>query len=209
MTTRGRFHFDEVNRDSLLLVEGNDDARFFAAFLKSLRNGNSVQIAMVGGKDNFRPFITETLIRAPGYSRLRKLGLVRDADSSAQSAFQSLADSLRAANLPAPSQPWEAVPQGQLTVSVGILPDGTSEGDLETLCLNSIGDNAALQCGNEYLRCMEQTRVALGHRNKARLHTFLATGDDPGLRIGEAADAGVWDWTSPSLRQVSDFLKSF
>ena len=54
MVSRSQYHFDNARSDSLLLVEGIDDARFFAAFLKSL-GIDHVQIAAVGGKDNFAP----------------------------------------------------------------------------------------------------------------------------------------------------------
>ena len=44
---------------------------------------------------------------------------------------------------------------------------------------------------------------------KTKVHTYLAVGidgKDPGLRLGEAAEAGVWDWNSPAFAQITDFL---
>ncbi len=95
----------DIVKDSLLIVEGTDDRRFVGAFLKWLGIAN-IQIVAVGGTPGFRPFLTNTLINAPNFRRLRSLGIVRDADESAASAFQSICDSLKDASLPVPSKPY-------------------------------------------------------------------------------------------------------
>lgn len=67
MVRHDPYRFTDVVRDSLLLVEGRDDARFFDAFLRRL-NILHVQIAAVNGKDNFAPFLKNVLTIAPSYS---------------------------------------------------------------------------------------------------------------------------------------------
>jgi hypothetical protein len=210
MANRGPYHFDDVARGSLILAEGIDDARFLDAFLRVLGK-SSVQIAEVKGVANFRPFITGTLVRAQNFMRLRKLFLVRDADQNVGAAFQSIQSILRQAQLPIPKEPWKSVQQRELTVSVAILPDENSEGNLEDLCLRSFADDwedsKALKCVENYLFCRNPAIVPKSKRSKAKLHSYLAIADGPGRRLGEAADAGVWDWESPALKQLADFLR--
>jgi hypothetical protein len=212
MPGRDSFRFNDVEGDALLLVEGIDDARFFTAFLQWLGKTN-VQIAQVGGKDELRPFLINILKNAPNFPRLRSLGIVRDADTSASSALQSLGNSLDTAQLPSPSQAWESAQADGLAVSLAILPDGTSPGDLENLCLRSIGKSREIECVDEYIDCRVKAsaQIASNKLAKTKVHTYLAVGidgNDPGLRLGESADAGVWDWDSPAFENVADFLRN-
>ena len=205
------YGFRDIEGKALLLVEGADEVRFFRAFLGRLEIDH-VQIASVSGKDNFAPFLKNTLVNSPNYPLLERLTLVRDADESAQSAFQSLQSALLGAALPVPSEPFLTWADGQPSVSVAILPDGGSSGCLEDLCLQSLRHNAngdtVMACVDQYLSCRsEPPVVGSGRYSKSRLHTFLAVGERPGLRLGEAADAGIWDWESPVLQPLADFLR--
>ncbi len=208
MTTRtNRFRFDDVEQGILLLVEGIDDARFFDAFLRSIPKVD-VQVAAVGGRDGFRRILVETLLRADNLSSLHSLGVARDADTNATDAFRSVRDALAAAGLPAPAQPFENQESEGLIVSVAILPDGTSQGSLEDLCLLSMQGQEQMVCIEQYMACLAQAGIAARQPSKARLHAYLAAGDEPGLRIGEAADAGVWDWNSGAFNQLAEFLRA-
>ncbi len=205
MVSLGRYQFRDVEGEALLLVEGADDARFFNAFLRQL-NLCQVQIASVNGVNNFALFLKNTLVTARGYPNLRRLALVRDADSDAQAAYQSLRSALGGAGLPVPPAPFQVSATGQPYISLAILPDGKSCGNLEDLCLRSIGDASALQCVDTYVACRNPGGISAGALSKAKLHTYLAVAEEPGRRLGEAADAGVWNWNSPALQHLAAFL---
>lgn len=146
--------FDDVERETLLPVEGIEDARFFNVFLCRLKRDN-VQIARVGGKNNSRPVLTGILSKSQKFSRLRRLGIVRDADLSAESTLRSLRDALDAAHLPAPSQAWQVEAGDRLPVSLAIFPDELSQGNLEDLCLRSIENSPESSCVEQYVGCRE------------------------------------------------------
>ena len=210
MPPRNNFRFTDVEQECLLLVEGIEDARFLDAFLKQGLGKDNVQLVQVGGKYNFRDFITKLIKAADSFPNLRSLGMVRDADDNPEAAFLSLRGALQDAGLPVPAQPWSAVAADSLTVSVAILPDGSSPGDLEELCLRSIEtrNRDAVNCIESYIDCMEQAGAPSSPTSKAKLYAYLATGSHPGLRIGEAAESGVWDWQSPAFEELRQFLKN-
>ncbi len=209
-TNRNSFHFNDVGNDTLLIVEGIEDAVFFSALVHHLER-TPIQIAYAGSKEKIRPFIISTLLNSNNFSRLRRLGIVRDADKSATNTLRSLRGALADANLPAPSQPWEVAQEGQLSVSLAIMPDGSSQGNLEDLCLSSIGGSPESKCVDEYVGCRVSAGAHISDNGmaKSKVYTYLAVGKNdakPGLRLGEAAEAGVWDWGAPEFQKVVDFI---
>lgn len=207
MPKRDRFVFrNAITGGSLLLVEGIDDAMFFDAFLRNKIGATDVQIATVGGKSNFRKFLM-ILRQADGFDSLRRLGIARDADADPASAFQSIQDALRDNGYPVPRQPWRPAQSGQMSVSVAILPGGNDPGELEDLCLRAIAGRPVLACVDQYIKCMTGAGLSSVRPSKSKVYAYLAAGADPGLRLGESAEAGVWDWSSPAFAQVADFLR--
>ncbi len=180
-----------------------------------------------GPTSNFRGFLQYTLIRARGFAKLRRLGIVRDADRHPTGAFQSVQTALSAAGLPSPTQPWEFFRKDILTVSIAILPDGKSEGNLEELCLRSIQDQPEMSCIEQYIGCMADAGGAIAENRLAiaKVCAYLAVGPfsqqthkarpsirqrrEPGLRLGESAENGMWDWNSRGFAQVVDYLNNF
>ncbi len=92
-----------LSKPKLLIGEGKEEVDFFTAFLNHL-NISNVQVEQYGGKQGL-PRYLRTLVVRPGYLNVVSLGITRDADNSAQSAFESVCSSLHRASLPVPSQP--------------------------------------------------------------------------------------------------------
>lgn len=204
---RRTFSLQDMESDSLLLVEGIDDARFFMAFLRDGLNTTNVQIVQVGGNQRFRTFLAETLLVSENLTNLRRLGIVTDADTNAAAAFQRIRSALADAGFPAPRQVWDTAQSNSLGVSVAVLPDGSAPGDLEALCLSSLAGDPLTTCVDQYIACARAAGRQISEPNKARLHAYLAaSGRQPGLRLGEAAAAGLWDWQSPAFNRIRQFL---
>ena len=208
----------------LLLVEGNDDKRFFEALSRHLGE-TGITVEIYGGKPN----LGNRLVNLVG--RLNTLidpsiGIVRDADESAASAFESVISSLRRAGLPTPDAPAVPIERDGLRISVLILPPEDDTGELENVCLSSIEGTPDLECVESYLTCISNAGppIADNRLAKAKIHAYLAgcptplffTGEpnestgrrQPGLRLGEAADRRVWDWSSPAFAPLIGFLRN-
>ena len=85
-----------------LLVEGNDQRNFFEAFAAHLSR-RDVQIHDFGGVDELRSFLA-AFVKIPGFGTVNRLGIVRDAETSAPAAFESVQSSLDNARLPVPNR---------------------------------------------------------------------------------------------------------
>lgn len=80
-------------------------------------------------------------------------------------------------------------------------------GTLEDLCMTSVEKDENWKCVDDYLECL-QKREVLTHLHKARLHAYLAGKNGmAGMKLGEAAKAGAWDWKSVAMRDFRTFLE--
>lgn len=201
-----------IEQPNLLLVEGRDDFWFFQQML-SKRGIEGIQVVEYGGKDGLGEFLVDPLVKGLISSSVvvRTIGVTRDADDSYGRAFQSVGDSLRRAGLPVPSAPLAysngTLDDSPIRVVAHIVPDNSSSGDLESLCLNAVADAAAMPCVVRYFQCLQSIDQVPRQESKARLGAFLSANlDNPNLLIGQAVAAGVIPWDSPAFDGIHKFL---
>ena len=198
----------KIDADRLLLVEGRDEVNLFKALLKHcLDNKSEIQVIDAGGINKFPvnlKAIHESVRARPSF---QSLGVVRDADDNADSAFRSICDHLRKAGYTPPAVRGEfsdAVPSS----GVFIVPGESDRGAIETLCRRSVEDTDLARCVDEYIKCLQGHNV-LHSRNvdKSFAHAYLAAMSNPMARVGEGAQSGVWDFESPGFTALSRFLR--
>ena len=98
---------EEIKSAIQLLVEGNDPRNFFEAFVEHLSLAN-IQIQNFGGIYELRGFLS-ALVNAPGFQIVQSIGIVRDAETSAERAFQSVQSSLERADCLCRTAPQNAL----------------------------------------------------------------------------------------------------
>jgi hypothetical protein len=197
---------NQVIRAKQLLVEGRSAEVLFEALLNRLTLSD-IQIQNFGSKDELPGFL-KALSSAPGFrEQVTSVGIIRDAETDARAAFQSVCGALRGAGLAVSAQ--VIVPAGQSPqVRVLILPDATMPGMLETICLRSVAADPVLECIEQYFKCVQQCTVSLpNNMDKARVQAFLASRSRPGLLLGQAARAGYWPWDSVAFDALKQFLR--
>ena len=189
-----------------LLVEGNDQLNFFEALARHLQV-SGIQVQNFGGVSELRGFVI-ALARLRGFNTLTSVGIVRDAETSAQGAFRSVQSSLRAARLPVPEALGTRVGDSP-AVSALLLPGDDRPGMLETLLCDTIEGSPEAACIDDFLECLGHLDDArLRWADKRRARAFIATKPDPNLRVGEAAQRGYWDLDHPALEQVRRFVQA-
>lgn len=194
----------------LLLVEGTDEARFFSALLRKSGGESEIQVLALGGKEALRRNlrVLDNQLAQSGIA-CRSLGVVRDADDDAAGSLRSVRDALRGYGWEPPARAG-AVAGDSPRVGIFILPDGQSQGALETLCRRAVEDSVPGLCAEQFLDCLRKA----GHEetsrstnaDKAFVHAYLASGRNPVARVGEAADQGRWDFDHPAFAPLVEFL---
>ncbi len=193
-----------VGRPKQLFVEGRQDELFFDAFMRRL-GIYDVQIQDCRGKDNLGPLL-EAISQDTDFHLVQSIGIVRDADTSAASAFQSVQGSLRNAGLSVPNEMLVAS-EGSPKIAVFVMPDNSAGGALEDLCLATLEGDPAMPCVADFLQCVNGV-VETPPQNvaKARMHAFLASREDSELRLGEAAQRGYLPWGNAAFESLTEFL---
>jgi hypothetical protein len=183
----------------MLIGEGVEEVLFLKALLDNL-GIRDVRVEPYDGKDGLRRYL-RALTTRPGFAGLQTLCVVRDADDDPHAAASSLDNAIGSAGFP-PS----------LTVKRLVLPGDGETGALENLCLRAIAGQAIETCLEDYMDCAaratRRAHTTTTHKAKARIQAWLAAQERPGLRLGEAAQKGLVDWSSPAFDPLKDFLRS-
>ncbi|MHC5057219.1 MAG: DUF3226 domain-containing protein [Planctomycetota bacterium] len=196
-----------IRSPKVLIVEGEDERRFFTPLLEHLGIGD-VDVRPIGGKDQICRNLRLLALPSPGFAGVHALGVVRDADSSPEGAFTSVCDALRNAGLPAPRACLEPCGE-ELRVAVMVLPSADAPGTLEDLCLRSVEDDPAMPCVEKYFDCLRQCRSDPQlDVSRKRANVFIASRPSTAELPGQAAQAGLWPWHSDAFNGVRQFLKS-
>lgn len=203
----------EIKEPKQLLVEGKDQQNFFEAFVQHLSLPH-IQIQDFKGVTQFRDILLG-IVSSTEFDSITSLGIVRDAEQSARSAFQSVRDSIininnnvENVNLPVPTKTGERK-SGNPDVCVLILPDENSPGMLETLLCRTFEGSEVDRCIDDFFACAEaSSNVSINNLDKARAFAFLTTTPDPRHSVGVAAKRGVWDFGHQAFEGVRDFLKA-
>lgn len=196
---------NRIEKPIQLLVEGKDDANFFNVFASHLKLADQLQVQDFGGIDELKNFLPG-FVKIPGFETVVSLGIVRDAEESAASAFQSVCTSLEKAGLEAPTASNEHIRRCP-KVSVMILPDDDQPGTLETLLCQTFPDDPVAQCLDDFFACSPvPSDASIGRRYKARVHAYLAVQPKPKVSVGVAAQQGYWCVEHPAFAGIRSFL---
>jgi hypothetical protein len=180
---------EEIRNDKLIVTEGKDDALVCAAVM-TLLDVNGIYARGLGGKHDFRRKVA-ALVRTPGFENVISLGVVHDADESAEGAFQAARNALLLNDLPAPDEPEVPVP-GPPRVEVVILPGKGANGTLEDICLASVTPSPHIDCVDAYFLCLQENGLQPANAGKARAQAYLAQRDPAYMSPGLAAVSGAW-----------------
>lgn len=198
-----------LQKPRLIVVEGNDELRLFNALARHLAIEN-IQIHALGGIGNLNDFL-RVFKASSDFGQLRALAVVVDADNSRQQREQKIHSGLSNIELACPSEPLKGAQQGENPKCFYlVLPHAEEQGMLEDVCLGSVTYDPALECVEHYFACIDKaaTPGPENHRkSKARVHAFLASRPRPDLRLGEAAEKGIWDFDSEAFRPLRYLLK--
>ncbi|MFH1075374.1 MAG: DUF3226 domain-containing protein [Pseudomonadota bacterium] len=203
----------EIKQPKLLLVEGADAYFFFIEACKAF-GVNDVQVMNFGGIKELRAYL-RALPMFTGYERVIAVVVARDAESDPISAVNSVKNSLRQASFPVPNDSFQLVgdsPRVAFMLLPGCEADDTASqtllpGTLEDLCLEIVKDNSTFECVDMYIQCLQSNGYQIPRLHKTKLHSYLSGKNEfVGLKIGEASQAGAWNWEHNRLQRFKAII---
>jgi hypothetical protein len=200
-----------IEKPRVIIVEGEDDKRLIGAILQKLQY-DEVQIFSFEGNSDWGNMLVGTIRNNSNFYTLNSLGLVRDADQSAEGTFKSIQSALRKAGFPVPEKPLKicesTIDENHLIRTIiHILPSPNRSGTLEDLLLESVSTDPAMPCVNDYFGCLQRNNIKSNNESKARVHAFLASRPDGTLRTGDAAQKGYWPLDHDAFKEIKEFLR--
>lgn len=188
-----------------LLVEGNDPRNFFQAFIQQQYPDYEIQVRNYGGISELRDYLGG-FVKRPDFGSVKNLGLVRDAEHCAQSAFQSVQDALTEVGLSSPGQ-LAVRREAHPAVIVLILPSHDQPGMLETLLCQSFVGDPITECIDNFFACLDERNVSVKRPDKARARVYLTTKPEAHVSVGVAAQKKYWDLKHAAFEPVHAFIK--
>jgi hypothetical protein len=144
----------------------------------------------------------------------QRVGVVLDADIAPGNRWQSIGDRLSDAGFPLPDQPD---PEGTVVLradgkrlGVWLMPDNQSPGKLEDFLAQLVppGD-PCWGCAEESTRCAKELGAGFTEPDfiKARIHTWLAWQEEPGLPFGTAIRAATFAHDTAAARKFVAWME--
>jgi hypothetical protein len=202
-----------ISKPHVVIVEGTDEERFFGEFF--LRNSiENIQIINSKGVQNIRTTFQQICLTPQFISHdIQSLSIIRDADSDPQSSVESIStifsNSGIRGNIVHNSFTICSYPNSSTTVFCGffIVPGNERPGTLETLFLEFIRSQENCNCIESFFSCLENSKFDIpSNKDKSFVQTYVSV-HPVGVRlIGEAAQAGVWEFEHQAFSEVLQFL---
>ncbi|WP_037351151.1 DUF3226 domain-containing protein [Selenomonas sp. FOBRC9] len=202
------YETEKILKEKLILAEGADGMRFCIAALAAY-GIDDVQVFDFGGNEDLIRYL-RTLPPRDGFDRVNAILIVRDAEDDAEAAQRSIRTALINAGFPqCHERAYEYEEHDDLRIGTAIFPNSrAASGALEDLCLAMIPPEQHCKMGlvDSFVEQADQ-RERLTRRHKTRLHAYLSIQNDfVGLKIGEVARAGAWDWDSQAANDFREML---
>ena len=195
---------EPFTKTRLLVVEGKDEEVFFKELLKYLDFPDIVDIRGSNGKDKFKGLMQAFTITS-GFKNIEKIAVIRDADNNADDAFKSVTDTLKKIQLNTPKKRGEFSSEIP-SVGVFIMPDNSSKGMLEDICLETVKEHEVMKCVEHFIVCTQNLNEKPKNISKAKVQAFLAAKPRIANSIGLGAQKGYWNFNSEIFRPLINFL---
>ncbi len=190
-----------------LIVEGRDQVNFFEEFVNRL-SLTEIQIQDYGGGSELRHFLP-ALVNMAKFKSVKSVGIVRDAETSAEGTLNSIQSTLGKSKLEVPPKPEVRVGEDP-AISIMILPGNNKPGMLETLLCETFRDTPEESCIDSFFHCIATAKLpAIRRLDKAKAWAYLTTKPDPHHSVGVAAKKGYWgEINQPVFDNIRSFLKT-
>ena len=209
-----------IKKPFLILCEGMDTEKFLISYLNSkelqydTRFRNDIQTFDFNGINELAAHIS-SLKNMEHFEEVTHLLVLRDAETDVNKAVRMVQKAFRQNGLPVPenNNEWKYIQNSPCTAFT-LLPACSKEpetGALEDLCWKLLVHNRLSEfCTDvqDFVNLAKEKYNSISaHEHKSRLHTFFSVNEKYiSLKIGEAAKAGAFDWSSHWLVPLRELI---
>ena len=193
-------------KEKIIAVEGNDDKLFFERLLEKLEILD-IQVLDMGGKGEFKNKFPDIQLFS-GFSNVRKVVAILDADNSYQNSKQSIEHTINRV-LKASSNPKE-FSSSNPAVAYFIMPNNKDRGMMETLCVLSQKTSPAMKQVDKFIDAVNSdTAIKEKPKNedKAKAQAYLAIMPEI-AKYAYGIVKNYWDLSHTDFKELIKFLKS-
>jgi len=195
---------DEIEKENIIIVEGNDDEEFIRKFLE-YEEIEDFQVINLGGEKKIKSTFPLIFTR-PNFDKIKKLGIIRDANSDSRAKFQSCKHHIENNNLVAPNS-INSFSNADPSVGVFIITKPNSnKGMLEDLCLETVKGTEQMNCVEIFFNCVEHLPDKPINLAKSKCQAFRASLPISYPHVGIAAKNGVFPFDHLALDNLRVFL---
>ena len=195
-----------ISKPIAIAVEGADYFYSLLAQIDGPPEFAEVQLwdfSEVGSADRF----LQLLKSLAGFcTKVRAIGLIRDAEESAESSRNELRLAFERNGLAAPFEAGE-IAAGPPATGFLVMPVGKKSGCIEHAFLDSASCAATLECAKAFLKCIDRGGRNDNWRAKVQVHAIIAASDRPSATLGQSVRQNLWDLSHPSLAIMLDFVR--
>lgn len=217
---------NHIGEEKILYVEGPNDKWVTISLRQQYQHKEDVNIIDLENCDiALQAFAT----KAASPSETKKLGLIIDADSDIKARYQDIIKELRKSlNIEISEQELAMkdgfvkeirnISEDDIKIGIWIMPDNIGNGRLEDFLFEKIdAENELFLQIEPALKTLEAT--ALGntplvskmykpiHRDKAKLHTYIAWSEHPDVSMGIAVKASLFEKVSETESKFRAWLE--
>lgn len=176
----------KFHKPHVLVVEGKDDFWLCVQLLDDL-GVDTVQVIDIGGFENLGDTL-KLYTKTPGWSSVRRVAVMVDSDGDPAARALSVRSSMKKAGLADPVEPSKFAGKDPSAAFFLVPPHG---GCLEDLIRAALKDGSPVElCVDQFVECCGVDDDPPSKRPKTWVHAYIAA-KKPGLKIGEAARAGL------------------
>jgi hypothetical protein len=203
----------------LLFVEGKTEQRLLPYLLEAngIRWPKEDPPVFIKEMDGFENFWTDRVIHTElKAAALAAVGLIFDADEPEDGRWETVARYCRSFAPDLPNEPrvdgWitESTIEGGPRFGVWMMPNNQSRGYLETFLEVLVPDHELWSYADEVVTGALERGArfnAKRHRDKAKIHSWLAWQEEPGKQLHEAVAHRALEPTSPHAAPFVDWFR--
>ena len=210
----------EITKPTFVLCEGKRDASFILHLMEN-RGISGIQVGFPDeitsntyGSSGFREYLEKLRPRTGFMNILRRIVILRDRNGNAEKSFQDVIDQIRAANNYEIPQALEQETTGVPSITIRLIPDTETEGNLDVLLLSAVDPAHVLNsCFHDYFTCCNLDKMSVGKSAKIKLTTIVAascqSNPSSSLAFVWHEDGNPIPLNSPKFNPITDFLRGF